>query len=353
MGLDVRTAVQTALAIALLALFFSLWQGIVSIRSARRMPFFRMRRERMVRGWRLLGWAVFLGLLAFLLNSQAERLIYSFYPPTVTPSLTPTITLTPTISLTPTITLTPSITPTPAVSNTPSASVTPRVPLAVEVLFESTTTPNPAAIFSDLVFSDGLDEQYRPLKPGDVFQNPVSHMYAIFSYDGMVPGSQWTALWYRNNELVRYETIPWNGGSGGLGYTDWAPEPSEWYSGTYEVQIFVGSEWKVSGRFLVQGIPPTARPSPTPTFTLTPTRTQTPTRTPRPTSTPWPTATTRPSATPYISPTPTLKPTAYPTLTRTPTPTITPTRTPFLSATPTIKPTAYPTLTRTPTPTPR
>ena len=72
-------------------------------------------------------------------------------------------------------------------------------------------------------------------------------MYAVFSYDGMVVGSQWTALWYRGDELVHYETIPWNGGSGGLGFTDWAPDPSEWLPGDYEVQIFVGLLFKISG----------------------------------------------------------------------------------------------------------
>jgi len=159
-------------------------------------------------------------------------------------------------------------------------------------------------------------------------------MYALFSYDQMADGSQWTALWYREDELVHYETIPWNGGSGGLGYTDWQPEPYEWLPGTYEVQIFVGTIWKVSGQFTVEGNPPTPIPSKTPTPTNTPTRTKTPTRTPWPTATPIPTNTPRPTRTPYISPTATLSPTPWPTLTRTPvTPSITP----------------WPTSTRTPT----
>jgi type VI secretion system secreted protein VgrG len=211
----------------------------------------------------------------------------------------------------------------------------------VEMLFESTITPNPGAVFSQLTFTDGIDNLYRPLKPGTVFQNPITHMYAVFSYDSMIVGSQWTALWYREGELVHYETIPWNGGSGGLGYTDWAPDPSEWLPGLYEVQIFVGNQFKQSGFFTVEGEPPTPVPTQTPTNTSTPTRTFTPTRTPRPTLTPTPTRTPRPSPQPYYSPTPTIKPTPYPTLTRTPTPTITQTRTPT--------PTHTPTLTRTPT----
>ena len=325
--------------ISLIALVFSLWFGILSIRRARRLPFFRMRRETMVRGWRLLAWAVLWAILAYLLNSKAEPIIYGFYPPTATFTLTPTPSLSPTISLTPTITLSPTITLTPAVSNTPTVTSTPYMPLAVEALFQSTITPNVDAVFSKLTFTDGLDSLYRPLKPGEVFSNPISHMYAVFSYDRMVVGSQWSALWYRDGELVHYETIPWNGASGGLGYTDWAPDPSQWLPGTYEVQLFIGTIWKTSGQFVVEGEPPTAQPSPTSTATFTPTRTSTSTRTPRPTATPIPTPTPRPTLGPYMSPTPTIKPTPYPTLTRTSTPTITQTRTPTTGSSPTSTPT--------------
>jgi len=326
-GLDIHTGVRTALVISLIALVFSVWFGILSIRRARQLPFFRMRRETMMRGWRLLGWSVVWAILAILLNSKVEPFIYGFYPPTITPTLTPSPTLSPTISLTPSITLSPTITLTPAESNTPTVTTTPRMPLAVESLFQSTITPNADAVFSKLTFTDGLDSLYRPLKPGVIFRNPISHMYAVFSYDRMVVGSQWSALWYRDSELVRYETIPWNGASGGLGYTDWEPDPSEWLPGTYEVQLFVGSIWKVSGQFTIEGEPPTARPSPTPTATMTPTRTSTSTRTQRPTATLRPSPTPRPTPGPYQSPTPTTKPTPYPTLTRTATPTAKLTRT--------------------------
>lgn len=336
MSLDIHTAIQTALILFILIAVLSFFQGLRSIRNARGLPFFRMRREKIVRGWRLLGWSVLLVFLAWLLNTQAEPIVYRFYPPTITPTLTSTITLTPTISLTPTITLTPSITPSPAVSYTPTITPTPHIPLAVEVRFESTITPSADAVFSKLTFTDGLDSMYRPLKPASVFKNPITHMYAVFSYDKMVVGSQWTALWYREAELVHFETIPWNGASGGLGYTDWAPDPSAWKPGIYEVQLYVGLTWKVSGRFVVEGEPPTPIPSATPSPTATFTRTNTPTRTPLPTSTPTLTWTPRPTYAPYQTPTPTIKPTAYPTLTRTntPTPTLSRTPTPLLTATP-------------------
>jgi type VI secretion system secreted protein VgrG len=329
-ALDIHTAVQTALLILLLLVAVSIWRGISSIRSARRLPFFRMRRERIVRGWRLLLTALILIAAAVIINSRAEPLIYSYFPPTSTVTLTPTITVTPTISLTPTITLSPTITRTPSVSDTPTITPTPFIPLAVEARFESTITPNPDAVFSDLVFSQGIDALFRPTSPGEVFQNPVGEMYAVFTYDGMVPGSQWTALWFRSGELVHFETLPWDGGTGGIGYTNWAPPASDWQPGIYEVQIFTGLEFMVSGTFTIEGEPPTPAPTDTATPTATDTSTPTSTRTSRPTSTPIPTRTPRPTATPSEIPS------------------ITPTSTPFVSSTPTLRPSPYPTLTRTP-----
>jgi hypothetical protein len=359
MSLDIHTAVQTALVITIVALIFSIWRGIASIRTARDLPFFRMRRQRMVHGWRLLFSAVALALIAFLLNTQAEPVIYTFFPPTPTMTNTPTVTTTPTITMTPTITLTPSITPTPAESYTPTITPTPYIPLSVSTAFTSTVTPNPEAVFSELTFTDGLDELYRPLNPGTSFKNPINHMYAVFSYDNMINGAQWTALWYRGSDLVYYETKPWDGGTGGLGYTDWPPELANWLPGEYQVQIFVGSEIKVSGTFTVEGEPPTPRPTATGTPTITPMPTATRTATPRPSSTPIPSRTPRPTLTPsqiptitptrtpYVPPTETPKPTPWPTLTRTP---VTPTITPQPTQTRTITPTSWPTETRTPAP---
>ena len=352
MSLDIHTGILTAVLLLSLLVIIFIWSGIRSISSGRRLPFFRMRRQRILRGWRLFFLAIVFIILALLLQTQAEPLIYSYFPPTVTVTLTPTITITPTISLTPTITLSPTITPTPSVSDTPTITPTPYMPLAVEARFSSTITPNPDAVFSTISFTDGLDDEFRPLRPGETFENPIGHMYALFSYDGMVTGSQWTALWYRNGELVHYETLPWDGQTGGFGYTDWNPDPSEWLPGEYEVQIFIGLLWKQSGLFTVTGEPPTPAPTNTLTPSPTPTPTITPTRTPRQTNTPVPSRTPRPTVTPSLSPTITLTRTPYlsptPTLTRTPWPTVTKTQvTPSITPQPTVTP--LPTRTRRPT----
>jgi hypothetical protein len=111
-------------------------------------------------------------------------------------------------------------------------------------------------------------------------------MTACFSYNNMKDGVQWTAIWYRNGELVHFETLPWDGGTGGIGFSEWNPPPEEWFPGTYTVVLFVGLERQTSGQFIVNGEAPTPAPTLSPTLTLTPDITPTFTRTSSPTITP-------------------------------------------------------------------
>lgn len=364
--MDIRAGILTAIFLMIVFVVVMTWSGIQAIRSVRKIPYYRMKQDRLVHGWRLIGFSILLVGAAFWLGNYGEPTIYHFYAPSLTPSLTPTISMTPTITLTPTITMTPSITRTSAISDTPTITSTPFVPPAIQASFTSVVTPNPAWLFSQLVFARGVDlTTYQAVEPATVFENPIKRMVAIYSYDNMTDGVQWTALWYRDGTLINSETKPWVDGTGGYGYTDWAPDPSQWLPGNYEVQIFVGLEWAAVGRFTVQGTVPTVRPTPRPTFTPTVTKTLRPTFTPTmsktfaPRFTPTQTQTRLPSATPLPSNTPAPSRTPVPTNTRPPTrtPTLSPvptfTRTPRPSDTPWPILTPTITKTRTPTSTPR
>lgn len=358
-SLDIQSGVQMAVFLAALIAVLSLISGIRGIYQGQKLQFFRMRRERMVAGWRRIFLALFLGLVSFLLYRYAEPVTYSFYEPSPTPTLTPSITLTPSVTQTPSPTLSPTITDTPSETNTPTITPTPRIPLPLEGQFEGELTPPAGAVFSQFEFTSlGLDALNRPLEPTNVFTNPVGSMYAAFSYDGMVNGLQWTALWYRENDLVNYETVVWDGDTGGYGFTEWQPRAEEWLPGEYQVQIFVGYDWYQVGFFSVVGDPPTPTVTITPSPTVTPTPSDTPTPTvtstptPTPTSTQTPTSTSTPSRTPSLTPTPSETPdvgTVYPT----DTPTATETKKPTATKTPvTPTKTRWPTATRvTPSPT--
>jgi hypothetical protein len=98
-------------------------------------------------------------------------------------------------------------------------------------------------------------------------------------------------LWFRNGELVFIESGPWQAGGHGGASLKWEPAPHEWHPGEYEVQFFVGTEWKATERFTLTGepLPPTFTPTPTWTPSLVPSET--------------PTLTATPSATPSRTPT--------------------------------------------------
>jgi type VI secretion system secreted protein VgrG len=158
-------------------------------------------------------------------------------------------------------------------------------------------------VFSELQFTRNCSD-FNNFTAATVFQNPITYMCAVFTYDQMTPGAQWTALWYRQGELVHYESIPWNGETGGFGFTEWEAPASEWLPGTYEVQIFVGLEWKQIGQFTLEGDAPTAPPTATPSLTLTPSLTVSPTNTGTTTWTPTSTRTRIPTLTPLPTNTP-------------------------------------------------
>jgi hypothetical protein len=304
MNLDIATTVRVFFVLILLlsALFFyRAWRGF---QEAKKLYFFIKRRQLLKQMWLLIFIGLIIIVFAFSVNRFTEPIVYRFFLPS------PTLTLTPTNSPTPTITQTPTISPTPTVTLTSQFSPTPMLPVVISEGFKSTVTPNPKAAFSQIIFSRKLDKNLRPLIPELSFNNPIITLFGSFSYDQMTIGSQWTALWFRDGELIAYESLPWNGASGGYGFTESKLEPEEWLPGKYEVQIFIGNIWKISGNFNVVGTPATS----------TPTSTNIPTKTLMPTSTP----TRTPTQPPTITITPTPKPTMTLTVTRTPRPTPTP-----------------------------
>jgi len=164
------------------------------------------------------------------------------------------------------------------------------MPDAIEAQFSGLVTPNPAAAFSQLQFSQTV-AKYKAVNPQTVFQNPLQSLYVTYSYDKMTDGVDWTMLWYRGEELLKFETGPWEGGTGGRGQYELSLPPEKWLAGTYKVVFFVGMEWKTIGEFRVTGNPPSPTPTPYPSLTPTITWTLVPTWTIRPSDTRWPSTT--------------------------------------------------------------
>ncbi len=311
--MDIKAGVTTALVLSVIGLVATLWMGVRSIQKGRKLLYFRLRQQLIARGWSLIFSSLIFMASAMFFSQYAEPVIYVFYKPSPTPTITATITMTPTITLTPTITQTPTITETPSVTETPLPSPTPSIPFEVQFNFTSEVSPNPEVVFSPLVFSKGLDlKTYSPIGESTSFEYPIKKVVATFSYDGMSTGVQWSVLWYRNDELVHYETLEWQDDIGGYGFAELDSSVANLLPGEYQAQIFVGFDWMTVGSFTIEGDLPTNTPTPRPTLlptathtkaptpTLAPSDTRVPTKAPTSTKTPLPTATRQLTATATI-----------------------------------------------------
>ena len=278
-NMDIRTGVIVLALFAVLGAFLSFRGAIRSMQAARKISFYSLRKRYNSTAWRLVFLSIVLIGVAIWFPTGGEQIMYQVFPPSATPSLTSTITLTPTITTTPTITQPPTLTLTPLVSDTPTLTPTPFLPVAIEALFAGPVTPNPDAVFTAIQFSTEFDG-VNAIDPKTVFELPIDTIYGGFDYNNTLPGVQWTALWYRNSKLVCYETEPWKveWGTGGIGgYTSCSSPLDGWQAGQYEVQIFMGYEWKVVGRFVVmESLTPVVTPTRTPTLANTASPTATP-----------------------------------------------------------------------------
>lgn len=238
------------LAICMVAL---VWVGWGRVRGSRGLRFYSLRRQRVASGWQLMVAGVALGLLAILLGVHGRPVVYLVFPPT--PSLTPS----PTIPPTPTLTRTPTITFTPKATSTPTETPTPVLPEPLLVTFRETITPNSAAALSPISVATRMDRFNRPLDARQEFFQPPRRLFGTFTYDGLQDGLRWTAIWRRGDTILCVESKPWDGGTGGYGYTECEAEGG-WVPGEHEVQMFLGETWQVSTRFLVLGATGTPTP---------------------------------------------------------------------------------------------
>lgn len=262
-GLTIDQTVDLINILLVAGVLFAAGLGWTEISRARQLPFFLLRRERISRGWRILLLSALLGASAVVVRLFGRPAAYIIVQPTPSTTPTATRTSTPTITNTPTITLTPSISPTSTITGTPTPTATPHIPDAIAVLFSETITPNPEAVFSPVEVSDRIDSINRAIDPGISWANPLQTLYGAFTYDFLEDGVRWTALWYLEDQVICVESEPWIGGTGGYGYTECLPADG-WTPGDYEIQLFLGEQWKVSTVFSVAGDPVTSTPTITP-----------------------------------------------------------------------------------------
>jgi type VI secretion system secreted protein VgrG len=305
--------------------------GTLALSRARRMRYFQVRRDAVLRGWQLVFAGFGLLLAAGLAFTMGVPLMSLAIPPT--PTVPPTFTASPTdIPPTFTATIQPSATrtgtategpsPTPTASDTPTVSPTPVLPEAfITPVLTATVTPPALAVAGDVRIS--LRDNCATTTSETFLDQLPKTIFAHFYYDSWLPGVQWSGVWLRDGEVVHVETALWDGSTGGCGFSDWDNDKNWWPPGAYEVQIFVGSRWLASGLFQIGGASPSATLEAT-TAATTAANTPAVSATASPTAAPTLTASATPSRT---LPAPTGTATPRPTRTATATPSRTPTRT--------------------------
>ncbi len=264
MNIDIATTVKVIIVFLGLGLLASIIFGYRSIRLGLHLEFFRKRRDLIAHGWKLFFLAIGLGIVALIISRFGEPVAYRYFPPS------PTVTNTPTITLTPTITQTPKDTLTPTITETLQYTYTPEFPQEAQQTVQTPVGPDANSEFSPLQFATKLSKDGIVTDNETTFPSSVQHLYGGFSYQQMALGVQWTGVWLLAGKPVYIESKVWKVSSGGYGYTDYPCPQNQCSPGDYEVQIFVGSTWKTSGRFTITGgaASGTETPTPSPTSPL-------------------------------------------------------------------------------------
>ena len=261
MNIDIDTTFKLLVVLITVGIIAALITAFRSIRAARALQFYKKRHDLIGRGWRMVGLIILLGAFAFFLVRFGEPVAYQYFPPS------PTITKTPTITLTPTVTETPRETFTPTITLTLQYTFTPSIPGVVQTAIKTPVGVDTKAVFSPIVFSTQTKDGVV-INTTDVFNLPVTQMFAGFTFDKMALGVQWSAVWLYEGNVVCFETSAWKYSTGGAGYSDACNatlKPEQWLPGNYEVQIFVGQTFKTSGTFIITGNSSSAIPTLTPT----------------------------------------------------------------------------------------
>jgi hypothetical protein len=249
--------------------------GVLMLRRAPRQPFFLIRQQTAAAGWRLLIVAAAILALAGVVRLFGAPIVFRVITPTPSITSTPSITLTPTITFTPSRTLPPTITFTATKTFTATPSPTPFVPFNIQQQFTSNVPANPKLVVHPLSFALSVTKDLEPVLPTDVFFNPVQKIMAVYTYENVNVGVEWTVVVLLDGVLWKWDSFPWADPVAGKGVISWNTSPNFFPNGTYEVQIFAGGEWKQTGIFYVVRAAPGATDTVSPTITRLPSQTST------------------------------------------------------------------------------
>lgn len=234
--------------------------AITQLITARRAPFYVMRRNALTRATR---WA--LAALASLVVAVLLLLVVPSLLAVVPASVLPTATLTsvPTATATSRPTPIPTITPTRRPTATP-----PFIPTSTPAILppESALSPLPSAVpagedahIAIITLATEQDASGQPVDPGVEFPPGDHRLYVFFTYEGMRNGTTTTFAWYKDGQLVDFCSDTWLWGLvegrdwGERGRTSYfCKPPGGWVPGTYEIRAFIETRLQGIAQFVIK-----------------------------------------------------------------------------------------------------
>jgi hypothetical protein len=155
------------------------------------------------------------------------------FTPTIDPSISPTVTPTETDTPTPTETFTPTKTPLPTLTPTITARPLGAAPL-------SSVTPFSNARLLITALDTQLSATFTPVTAGTVFKAGFTRLYYFVSFNNMANGSLWRGeLYFNGSLLMRFERL-WGTTVNGTGYFFFSQE-SGFMPGDYEIKLYIGN----------------------------------------------------------------------------------------------------------------
>ena len=234
--------------------------AITQLITARRAPFYVMRRNALTRATR---WA--LAALASLVVAVLLLLVVPSLLAAVPASVLPTVTLTsvPTATATSRPTPIPTITPTRRPTATPPfiPTSTPAIlpPESALSLLPSAVPAGEDAHIAIITLATEQDASGQPVDPGVEFPPGDHRLYLFFTYEGMHNGTMTTFAWYKDGQLIEFCSDTWLWGLvegrewGESGRTHYlCKPPGGWVPGTYEIRVFIETRLQGIAQFVIK-----------------------------------------------------------------------------------------------------
>lgn len=97
-------------------------------------------------------------------------------------------------------------------------------------------------VFADAHFAAANSPEEAPEAPaGSNFTTEVNTLYALFDWQQITQGTEWTVRWFVDNDLFFEEKLRWSGASQGENYLMRLSNPQGIPDGSYRVELTVGA----------------------------------------------------------------------------------------------------------------